>query len=228
MASARAKHQTIAAWAYETDAIAALLLAAERELLRNAPDVAVLWPFLATASSAVEKMLKLATLSSAVGQTARFRKHDVADLDAAIWSRSRAAHIRPLARSAVEAQGVNDHWPLMLNMLQSYAIGGRFYYLDVVNTGPKSTPSPKHRWDELQQAIVESSPDLVEARAAHAAGLTRGADYLTSIRGATLRVLMTWVHAMLALGEAGALGGPAGSWFGQVRLELDRERKHPI
>jgi len=228
MALSRSEHQVTAAWAYETDAIAALLRAAEREILRDAADIAVLWPFLATASSAVEKMLKLATLSSAVEQSIKFEKHEVVDLDSAIWSRSDPKQIAPLARPAVEAQNANDLWPLMLSMLESYAIGGRFYYLDVVNTGPKEAPSPKHRWDELQQAVAESDPDLVASRAAYADGMPGGSGYRSSLREATLCVLMTWVHAMLALGEVGALGGPAGSWFGQVRLELNRGRREPI
>lgn len=227
MALPRSEYQVIAAWAYEADAIAALLRAAERELLRDAADVAVPWPFLATASSAVE-MLKLATLSSAVEHSIRFRKHEIVNLDSAIWSRSDPKQIAPLARPAVEAQNANDQWPLMLSMLESYAIGGRFYYLDVVNTGPKEAPSPKHRWDELQRAVAESDPDLIQSRAAYIDGIRGGEGYRTLLREATLCVLMTWVHAMLALGEVGALGGPAGSWFGQVRLELNRGRREPV
>lgn len=220
--SPQARRARVAAWAYETEAVASLLSGAHAALRAPTADIVMLWPFLVSASAAVEKLLKLAALSMVEVEPVAVKSHATSAIDDAIWAHAHRTPLPGIARHAVAQQQQNEHWQTLRDMLEGYALGRRFTYLDEIRGAPQHRPSPMHMWNDFENTIVNTSPALIVARAQFANGEDDGTVFNDERRSAVAAVLHTWTHAVLSLGEGGLLGADAGVWFCQVRLGLDR------
>ncbi|WJY00839.1 hypothetical protein [Curtobacterium sp. 458] len=220
--SPQARHARVAAWSYETEAVASLLTGAHASLRAPTADMVMLWPFLVSASAAVEKLLKLAALSMAGTAPAEIKGHATSAIDDAIWAHAHRVALPGIATQAVAQQQQNEHWRPLREMLEGYALGRRFTYLDEIRGEPQHRPSPMHMWNDFENAVVNTTPELVAARGLFANGEDDGTVFNAARRSAVGEVLHTWTHAVLSLGEGGLLGSDAGIWFGQVRLGLKR------
>lgn len=220
--SPQVRHARVAAWAYETEAVASLLTGAHASLRAPTADMVMLWPFLVSASAAVEKLLKLTALSMADIEPAAVKGHATSAIDDAIWAHAHRVPLPGIAMHAVAQQQQNEHWQPLREMLEGYALGRRFSYLDEIRGAPQHRPSPMHMWNDFENAVVNTSPELVAARGRCATGEDDGTVFNAARRSAVGAVLHTWTHAVLSLGEGGLLGSEAGIWFGQVRLGLRR------
>ncbi|MBT1669992.1 hypothetical protein KK092_11415 [Curtobacterium flaccumfaciens pv. flaccumfaciens] len=220
--SPHARRARVAAWSYETEAVASLLSAAHAALRAPTADMVMLWPFLVSASAAVEKLLKLAALSMAEVESVAVKGHATGAIDDAIWAHAHRTPLPGIARHAVAQQQQNEHWQTLRDMLEGYALGRRFTYLDEDRGAPQHRPSPMHMWNDFENTIVNTSPELVAARGHFANGEDDGTIFNAARRSAVAAVLHTWTHAVLSLGEGGLLGADASVWFGQVRLGLER------
>lgn len=212
----------VAAWLYETEAVASLLSAAHAALRGPTADIVMLWPFLVSASAAVEKLLKLTALSMADVDPTAIKGHATGSLDDAIWEHAKRGPLPGVARHAFARQQQNTHWQALREMLEGYALGRRFTYLDEIRGEPQRRPSPMHMWNDFENTIVNTSPALIVARIQFANGEDDGTVFNAERRFAVAAVLHTWTDAVLSLGEGGLLGSQAGIWFGQVRLGLER------
>ncbi|MET3452202.1 hypothetical protein [Curtobacterium sp. 1544] len=220
--SPEARRARVAAWSYETEAVASLLTGAHGSLRAPTADMVMLWPFLVSASAAVEKLLKLAALSMADLEPAAVKGHATSAIDDAIWAHAHRVPLPGIAKHAVAQQQQNEHWQALREMLEGYALGRRFNYLDEIRGAPQHRPSPMHMWNDFENAVVNTSPELVAARGRFANGEDDGTVFNAVRRSAVGEVLHTWTHAVLSLGQGGLLGREAGIWFGQVRLGLRR------
>lgn len=121
----------------------------------------------AVLASGAEKLLKL-TLGFTLahiegawpGDTIKGYGHRVSDLDAdcrALLHDREPVATNPGVVSAARADVEHDAWlPGIMSILQGYAVKGRFYNLDYLGQNPQPEPSPRDRWNQLDNETWES------------------------------------------------------------------------
>jgi hypothetical protein len=121
--SPQSRRARVAAWSYETAAVASILGAAHAALRAPTADMVMLWPFLVSASAAVEKLLKLTALSMAHIDPAAIKSHDTGSLDDAIWEHVNRGPLPGIAQHAVAQQQRNVPWQALCEMLEGLCAG---------------------------------------------------------------------------------------------------------
>jgi hypothetical protein len=69
---------------------------------------------------------------------------------------------RPATRDDLDFIKNNDRLHKIIEILSGFALGGRYYNLDIVTAGESRFEDPGDKWEELETEIVQEDPDLEE------------------------------------------------------------------
>jgi hypothetical protein len=219
------QHAESSALSREVDAAASLfrhgfaILAEYRFAARDAE------PVFACLAGGAEKLLKLSFGLAHVDDggswpskaTMQDAGHKIVELDTIV----RDIVIARRARSTVpgliaELLERTDRHPgvvQVLATLERYAVAGRFYNLDLLGGREQGDASPQELWEELQMAILEANPEILEQLA--------GSEYeqarrdMNEIIAASLGM---WCELMLRSWITGVFGALAQRWSAQLEL----------
>ena len=185
-------------------------------------------PILTMLSIGVEKLLKMALGLTILNETGSWPsrtvmqnefRHGSQRMDGALRAKLRLGiggrDGTPYITGILQAVEDDPIWPAMLATLDMYGRSGRFYNLDLLGEARQSTESPTAFWNDLEQAVLASDPEL---RAQMNAAMNGGSNddweaFYSAVNNAIADSVYRWWEMIAILGRHGVLG-ETGTTFG--------------
>jgi hypothetical protein len=108
---------------------------------------------------------------------------------------------------------------LVLATLERYAVDGRFYNLDLLGGREQGNVSPQELWYELDSAIVNDNPEMLDQFAGRERERAR-----RDMNGIIAWSLGMWCELLLRSWMTGVCGSLAQHWSPQLELGHPKPR----
>lgn len=179
-------------------------------------------PILALLSSGVEKVLKLCLGLMAVAETGNWTDkktyqktygHQTVVMDRLLRERVRVRLPFATQRGYVERKlaevEADALWPVILEALDRYGRGGRFYYLDALANEAQDGDGPDAYWEAVITKARDSDPVIGELFHAYAADIRGKEAFFRAAHEAIASSVQRWWD-LLALAGIHDMMGPRG------------------